>query len=208
MTITVGVLVLVILVALGSRATFTNSSMVKIPLIISGTLDIGMKLDDVSGAPEPGLLQSDITWMPGEHREALLTIENRGNMDGHWRLGIEAREGNSSALLDEMILSVYRPDGKGQWEIVRSEPLAKYLISTGNQAWIYDWQLTPSGSPAVLKAGEKTQMVLQFDFELSAMSPTQNGVFNGDLKLEGAQLGKSDWEIQQHMSLQVEGGEV
>lgn len=208
LAIAITLLAVLTLGAVYSRALFTHSSIASPSNIRAGTLDIGMKLEDIAGAPEPGLLQSNIKWLPGEHREALLTIANRGSMDARWRLGIKAKDGNSPALLDEMVLSVYRPDGKGEWKLLCSKALAEYLISQENNVWIYDRQLLPLGSQAVLKPGEKVQLVLQFDFELTAMSPTQNGVFNGELNLEGAQAGQPGWESQQDMSLKVEGGEV
>lgn len=206
LAIAITILAVLTLGAVYSRALFTHSSIASPTNIGAGTLNIGMKLEDIAGAPEPGL-QSDIKWLPGEHREALLTIENRGSMDARWRLGIRAKDGNSPDLLDEMVLSVYRPDGKGEWELLRSKALAEYLISSQNQAWIYDRELLPN-SQAILKPKEKVQLVLQFDFELTAMSPTQDGVFNGELNLEGAQPGQPGWECRQEMPLKVEGGEV
>lgn len=208
LAIAITLLVVLTLGAVYSRALFTHSGIASPFHTGAGTLDIGLRLEDIAGAPEPGLLQSDIKWLPGEHREALLTIENRGSIDARWRLGIKAKDGNSPGLLDEMVLSVYRPDGKGEWELLCSKALAEYLISPENNAWIYDYQLVPSGSQAVLKSGERLQLVLQFDFELTARSPTQDGVFNGELNLEGAQPGQSGWKSQQAMPLKVEGGEV
>lgn len=201
------VLCMAALVALGCGAYFSGETTAGKQEIKSGTLQLSMKPECLQGGSIfDGLFPSD-SWLPGEHRETLLTIKNVGSIDARWRVGVIASGEQSESLMNEIIISFYAPGEAGSWKLIRSERLKDVLVTANNDRWLYDQNIATTGSFKPIKPGQSQQLLLQLDFELSAGAHLQGKEFEGNLVLQGAQVNSSNWFPSEKTSLSVEGGE-
>jgi len=203
-----GVLAMMLLGALASKALFTSASTIGPHELKAGTLEIKMTVDQ---HPESdfSLLPDGPDWLPGDHREAVVTLTNTGSLPSRWRLGVVPKSGYSPALVDELVLSFYREDTNGDWKVFRSEPLEDYLIKDNQGGWLYDSDLLKASGRSFIpvQPGEQVKMVMQIDFELSAADTTPAQMFEGNLFLQAAQVNDQNWFPTDQLNLQVEGGE-
>ncbi len=204
--ITIAIITIIMLAAISTRAYFTSQAEISPLLLGSGTVGINMKLEDAPEADISGLMSGDKIWIPGDHREALLTIENTGSLPARWRLGVMPNGACDPELVDNIIFTWYRMDANGTWQLVRSDTLDKYLVDGSGGAWLLDSAAAAPGAFEPLAAGQTRQLLLQVDFELSALSPLQGREFKGRLLLQGAQLSQEEWFPAASLPLEVEEG--
>lgn len=182
------------LILLNSGAWFSDSGGISMSSFKAAELKLVMELEDVPGQELSGYFSGDDVWIPGDCRDLLLRIKNQGTSDAAWRLGVLAKDADSEIMAHEIILSFYCQDEEGQWKLARSEPLAEYLISANNDNWFYDKNTISSTDPApVLKPGKSMEMIMQVDFELSALKEVQGEKFEGKIVLQAAQPNDEGW---------------
>jgi hypothetical protein len=201
------VLSLVALIALASSSRFTGSTTSGLQEIKSGSLALSLKAEDAPEIGISGLISGDKSWIPGDHREALLTIKNEGSLDARWRLGIVPSGEQDESLLDEIIISFYSRDESGNWKLIKSERMKNLLVQADNEQWLYDKDIFLTGTFNPLKPGQAQQLVMQVDFELSAMSPLQGKDFKGNLVLQGAQVTSNEWFPTSKTPISIKGAE-
>lgn len=190
-TLTV-LLTLTTLLALSSLAFFTSQTESSFITIATGSLSLDMDLNDAPEDGISGLAGGEQPWIPGDHREALVTIKNTGSLPARWRMGFVTEGSPDLALVDNIIVSWYVRHGDG-WQLIDSQRMLNLLITDNQENWLYDQALYPAGGFEPLSPGSDEELVLQIDFELNAERLLQNKEFQGELILQGTQVLDEGW---------------
>lgn len=188
----ISLLALTTLLALSSMAFFTSQTESSFISLSTGYLNLDMELTNAPEDGIKGLSGGEQSWIPGDHREALVAIKNTGSLPARWRLGVIADSTSEASLADSIIISWYRPDGDG-WKLIDSQRLNNMLIEGSSDRWLYDQAMFHESGFQPLAPGGEARLVLQIDFELSAPQELQNQEFIGQLLLQGAQLTGEEW---------------
>lgn len=202
--IIITIIAVLVLATLFSQASFT-SSITSLAQINSGNLQLTMKLEDIPESEISGLMTGDRSWIPGDHREALCTIKNEGNLPARWRLGVIASGTPDPDVVDNIIFTWYQGEPANGWKLVKSQRLKDLLSTTGEERWLYDKDLFTNAIFQPLATAGKQQLVLQVDFELSAQALLQNKAFQGTILLEGGPVTGEQWFPATTVPLTVEG---
>lgn len=192
------------LLALSSLAFFTSQTESSFITIATGSLSLDMDLADAPENGIKGLTGGEMPWIPGDHREALVTIKNTGSLPARWRLGLVAEGSPEAALVDNIIISWFRPSADG-WQLINSQRLKDILINDSEDTWLYDYTLSASDGSECLSPGGQEQLVLQIDFELSAERTLQNKEFQGELILQGTQVTDEGWIAVDSIPVTLQG---
>lgn len=193
LSIAIATLFFTALVALASGALFTSATKTTPATVTAASLGVEMTtvpLDTGSGIP------AGDQYIPGDHREYKITVENKGSLDARWRIGMKQKpslDGTAcpDAYMKELVVTFYAPHMDGSWKPVKSAYIKDFLQITGDptkDGWIYDKELSGDSAFVPIKPGEKKEFIMQIDYDLTALKEAQNGVFNGDLVLDGTQV--------------------
>jgi len=198
-----------LLSVVSSTALFTDIESTGTYALSIGTLDVDMNCTDAGGNTPFSLFDDeDIPWVPGDIRGSIIMVKNSGTLDARWRLGIVPDAGSSDIMGDEIVLSFYREDGSGNWQLIRSDTIQNFVVTNNEDRWIYDKDLTGEREFSALPAGESQDMLMVVDFELSAQAPVQEEYFFGKILLQGTQVTEDAWFPLADIPLDIEGGGI